>query len=494
MRTHPLRRTIAVLAVTATLAGCAIGPDYKRPALTPPDTFRGQKQPDVASLADLPWWEVFDDPVLRGLIQEALAGNYNLQIAAARVVQARAQAGIARAAFFPVIGYQGSVQRSKEFEAFLGISADQIPGSGASNLFLGVLTASWEIDVWGQIRRSNEAAVAELLATEDGQRAVLLSLVSDVAQNYFQLVELDQRLEISRQSTQAYQGIYDLFRDRLEYGVVSQLQTSRAEGSLASAAATIPEVQTQITAKENQISTLLGRNPGPIPRGTPLFSQRVVPTVPTGLPSELLERRPDLRKAEQQLVAANAQIGVAKADFFPKLSLTGFLGKASPEMSMITAGGSTIWSIAAGLAGPIFQGGRILENYRATVAVWDQAKLQYEQTVITAFQEVASNLDALDKLATAEAEQARAVAALEKSVQLATDRYLYGLASYLEVLDAQQRLFPAQNAQASIRLNRLTAYVQLYKALGGGWNVKEPQSPPTTAAAESRAACASSGC
>ena len=494
MRKSPLRRMIAVLAATATLAGCAVGPDYKRPTLTPPDTFRGQTQPDAKSLADLPWWDVFDDPALRGLIQEAIAGNYNLRIAAARVAQARAQAGIARAAYFPMIGYQGNVQRSKEFEAFLGISGDQIPNGGASNLFLGALTASWEIDVWGQIRRSNEAALAQLLATEDGQRAIFLSLVSDVAQNYFDLVELDQRLEISRQSTQAYQGIYDLFRDRLEYGVVSQLQTSRAEGSLASAAATIPEVQAQIAAKENQISTLLGRNPGPIPRGTPLFSQKAVPTVPTGLPSELLERRPDLRKAEQQLVAANAQIGVAKADFFPKLSLTGFLGKASPELSMITAGSSTIWAIAAGLAGPIFQGGRILENYRATLAVWEQAKWQYEQTVITAFQEVASNLDALDRLAGAETEQARAVAALEKSVQLATDRYLYGLASYYEVLEAQNRLFPAQNAQASIRLNRLTAYVQLYKALGGGWNVKEPQSPPTASAAEPRAACAGPGC
>ena len=350
---------------------------------------------------------------------------------------------------------------------------------GTSNLFLGALTASWEIDVWGAIRRGNEAAIAQLLATEEGQRGVLLSLVSEVAQNYFELVELDQRLEISRQTTQSYQGIYNLFKDRLEFGVVSQLQTSRAEGSLASAAATIPEVEAQITAKENQISTLLGRNPGPIPRGEPLFSQHAVPTVPTGLPSELVERRPDLLKAEQQLVAANAQIGVAKGEFFPKLSLTGFLGKASPELSAITAGSSTIWAIAAGLTGPIFQGGRILENYRATIAMWEQAKLQYEQAVITAFQEVASNLGSLDKLAGAEIEQARSVAALEKSVQLATDRYLYGLASYYEVLEAQQHLFPAQNAQATIRLNRLVAYVQLYKALGGGWNVKDPQAPPS---------------
>ena len=487
------RAVLLALTLAAGLAGCAIGPDYKRPALTPPEQFRGPSAAETTSLADLPWWEVFGDPALRALIQEALAGNYDLRIAAERVQQARAQSMIARAAFFPAIGYQGTAQRSKGFEAFLGINSDRLDSSG-SNLFVGALQATWEIDVWGAIRRSNEAAVAELLATEEGRRAVLLSLVSAVAQAYFELIELDTRLVISRQATAAYQGIYDLFKDRLDYGVVSQLQTSRAEGSLAAAAATIPEVESQIAAKENQISTLLGRNPGPIPRGTPLFAQRAVPSVPAGLPSALIERRPDLLKAEQQLVAANAQIGVAKADFLPKLSLTGMLGKASPELSAITAGSSTIWSIAAGLTGPIFQGGRILGNYRAVVSIWKQARLQYEQAAITAFQEVATNLTALDKLASAETEQARSVAALEKSVQLATDRYLYGLASYYEVLEAQEHLFPAQNTQAGMRLNRLLAYVQLYKALGGGWNVKDPEMPPTAALDEQRAACAGPRC
>jgi multidrug efflux system outer membrane protein len=489
-----IRRAVLLALTLATgLAGCAIGPDYTRPALTPPEQFRGPSAAETSSLADLPWWEVFGDPALRALIEEALAGNYDLRIAAERVQQARAQSMIARAAFFPAIGYTASAQRSKGFEAFLGISNDHIDSSG-SNLFVGALQATWEIDVWGAIRRSNEAAVAELLATEEGRRAVLLSLVSAVAQAYFELIELDTRLAISRQATAAYQGIYDLFKDRLDYGVVSQLQTSRAEGSLAAAAATIPEVESQIAAKENQISTLLGRNPGPIPRGTPLFAQTVVPSVPAGLPSALLERRPDLLKAEQQLVAANAQIGVAKADFLPKLSLTGMLGKASPELSAITAGSSTIWSIAAGLTGPIFQGGRILGNYRAVVSVWKQARLQYEQAAITAFQEVATNLTALDKLAGAVTEQARSVAALEKSVQLATDRYLYGLASYYEVLEAQEHLFPAQSTQAGMRLNRLLAYVQLYKALGGGWTVKDPEQPPAAALAEPRAACAGPRC
>ena len=466
------------MVMAALLAGCAVGPDYARPTLTSPERFRGQVTPgEAASLADLPWWEVFGDATLQALIQDAIAGNHDLRIATARVEQARAQAGIARAAFFPSVGYNVNVQRSQEFAAFLGIQSNVVTPS-ATNLFLGAMSASWELDVWGGIRRANEAAIAQLLATEEGRRGVLLSLVSEVAQAYFELIELDARLDIARKTTAAYEDIYRIFKDRLEFGVGSELETSRGEGALAAAAATIPELQSQIAAKENQISTLLGRNPGSIPRGTPLYAQAVPPTVPAGLPSALLERRPDVRKIEEQLVAANANVGVAKADFFPKLSLTGMLGKASPELSLITSGSSTIWAIAAGLTGPIFQGGRILENYRAAVAVSDQAKLEYEQGVIKAFQEVSSSLVALDQLAGAETELARSVTALEKAVELAHIRYLYGLSSYFEVLEAEERLFPAQNAQAAARLNRLLAYVGLYKALGGGWNVTDPSRWP----------------
>ena len=481
MRLSASKWIVLGVVTAGLLAGCAVGPDYTRPALTPPETFRGQVAPrEAASLADLPWWEAFRDPTLKSLIEEALASNYDLRIAAARVEQARALVTVARAPFFPQVGYNVLAQRSKGYSASLGIGGQTTQSAPTTNLFLGALSATWEIDVWGQIRRSSEAAFAQFLASEDGRRGVLLTLVSDVAQAYFELLELDAKLEIARKTTDAYQGIYKLFQDRLEFGVASQLQTSRAEGALASAAATIPELESQIAAKENQISTLLGRNPGPIPRGTPLFGQAVMPTVPAGLPSALLERRPDLRRVEQQLVAANAQIGVAKADFFPKLSLTGLLGKASPELSAITSGAATIWSIAAGLAGPIFQGGRILGNYRASIAAWEEVKFQNEKAVITAFQEVSTGLVALDKLAGAEMEQARSVRALDKAVQLATDRYLYGLASYYEVLEAQQQLFPAQNAQAQIRADRLLAYVRLYKALGGGWQTDAPT--PTTAA------------
>jgi len=473
-------------------SGCAIGPDYKRPPVTPPESFRSQMTPgETASLADAPWWEAFGDPALKALIQEALAGNYTVRIAAARVQQARAQAAVAKSPFFPQLGYGASAAQSKGLSNFLGIGGS----TDESTLYLGAISMSWEIDLWGKIRRSSEAANAQLLASEEGRRAVLLSLVSDVAQAYFELLELDARLAIARQSTEAYQGTYKLFQDRLEFGVASQLQTARAEGNLAQAAASIPEIESQIAAKENQISTLLGRNPGPVQRGRPLFDQAVVPTVPAGLPSALLERRPDLRRVEQELVAANAQIGVAKSLFFPQLSLTGFLGKASPELSALTAGTSTVWQAGGALMGPIFQGGKIYQNYKASVALAEEAKWRYEQSVIQAFQEVSTSLAALEKLAGSEAEQTRSVKALEKSVQISSDRYLYGLSSYFEILESQQRLYPAQYAQAQIRLGRLLAYVQLYKSLGGGWNLKDPQEPPATAAATAeRAGCAEKQC
>ena len=494
MKRSATRRIVLGLTLTGLLAGCALGPDYKRPPVTPPDNFRGQATPgETASLADAPWWEVFGDATLKGLIEEALAGNYNVRIAAARVQQARAQAGVARSEFFPQIGYTASAVQTRGLSNITGTP----PSAGASNystVYLGGATMSWEIDLWGRIRRSNEAAQAQLLASEDGRAAVLLSLVSDVAQAYFELIELDARLVIAKASTDAYQGTYKLFKDRVEFGIASQLQTSRAEGALAQAAASIPDLESQVTAKENQLSTLLGRNPGSIPRGTPLFDQSVMPTVPAGLPSALLERRPDLRRAEAELVAANAKIGVAKAEFFPQLSLTGLVGKASPALSALTAGTSTIWQAGGALTGPLFEGGKIYYNYQATIAAWEEVKWRYEQAVIQAFQEVSSSLAALDKLAGSEEEQIRAVRALEKSVQISTDRYFYGLSSYYEVLEAQQRLYPAQNGQAQLRLGRLLAYVQLYKALGGGWNLKDPQVPPSTAAAQEPAACPEKKC
>jgi outer membrane protein, multidrug efflux system len=459
-----------VVVATAVLAGCAIGPDYKRPGgVAEPPTFRGQATAEATSFADAPWWEAFQDPILIALIREALRNNYDVNIAAARVQEARANLGVARSDYFPSLDYGISAGRAKVTPGVAGSPGGPTPN--ASNFYSASMTMSWELDIWGRIRRSNESARALLFATEDARRAVWLTLVSDLAQAYFQLLELDVQLQIARNSTDAYQSTYNLFLDRLNLGVASKLETSRALGALGTAQATIPQLESDIVAKENQISILLGRAPGPIARGKPMYQQVVVPTVPAGLPATLLERRPDVRQVEQQLVSANARIGVVKAEFFPKLSLTALLGTASPEISALTGGSATIWAVAGMFSGPLLNAGRTLGAYRATIAQWEQARLSYEQTVLGALREVSDALTALAKLNDAEAAQDVAVKALEEAVEHATDRYRQGLANYFEVLEALQQLYPAQNTLALIRLNRLLAYAQLYRALGGGWNL-----------------------
>jgi len=462
----------AVLA-GALIAGCAIGPDYKRPAVAEPPTFRGQETPEAVSFADAPWWEVFQDPILKTLIQEALRNNYDAAIAAARVQEARANVGVARSDYFPSLNSNVGASRTKVGPGVLGGAGGPVPN--ATNFYSASTIMSWELDVWGRIRRLSEAARAALLATEDARRAVWLTLVSDLAQAYFELLALDVRLQIARDSTAAYQRTYDLFLDRLNLGVASKLETSRALGALSDAQANIPQLESDIVAKENQISTLLGKAPGPIARGKPMYDQVVVPSVPAGLPSTLLERRPDLRQAEQALVSANARIGVAKAEFFPKLSLTALLGTASPEVSALTGGSATIWAVSGLVSGPLLNAGRTLGTYRASVAQWDQARLQFEQTVLLALREVSDALTRLTRLSSAETAQDMAVKALGEAVEHAMDRYRQGLANYFEVLEAQQQLYPAQNALAQIRQNRLLAYAQLYRALGGGWALTDAQ-------------------
>jgi len=468
------QQIVSGVVVGALLSGCAIGPDYMRPTVAEPPTFRGQATAEAASFADAPWWEIFQDPSLRALIREALSQNYDVAIAAARVQEARAALRVARSDLFPSFDYGVGVGRSKVSPGGVQGSPGG-PAAHASNFYSATMSASWELDIWGRIRRSNEAARANLFATEDARRGVWLTLVSDVAQAYFELLALDVRLEIARNSTGAYQRTYDLFLDRFNLGVASRLETSRALGALGDAQATIPQIESDIVAKENQISILLGKPPGPIARGKPMYEQPVVPTVPAGLPATLLERRPDLRQAEQLLVSANARIGVAKAEFFPKLSLTALFGTASPEVSALTGGTATIWAMAGLISGPIFNAGRTLGNYRATVAQWEQARLQYEQAVLIALREVSDTLTALGKLNEAEMGQSTAVTALGEAVGHATDRYRQGLANYFEVLEAQQQLYPAQNTLADIRRNRLLAYVQLYKALGGGWSLTDDE-------------------
>jgi len=468
----------------ALLTGCAAGPDYHRPPVTVPEQMRGEPCPPQgsladqgASLADQAWWQLFQDEALQGLIDEALRNAYDLRLAVWRVEEARANAGIARAEYWPQAQVQGQWTRSRQSPGSPGSSAATGAAAGLvrpQNLYDVNAGMSWEIDLWGRIRRTNEAALAQVLASEEARRGVLLSLASDVATGYFQLRELDEQLAVARRTAEAFQGSYDLFNRRLKAGAASALDTASAEVSAASARAAIPDLERQIEAQENRLSLLLGRVPGTIPRGAALADQALPPAVPAGLPSDLLRRRPDLRQAEQQLVAANANVGVAVANFFPAISLTAAFGGIAPELSGLFAGGRT-WSLGGGLLSPVFQGRRLESQHRVAVAQWEEAKVQYERSVNNAFSEVATALVAYQKLAGTESEQARAVTVNRDAVRLSNQRYLGGRSDYLEVLQAQQAQFSAENALAQTHFNRLASLVQLYKALGGGWQLSDQE-------------------
>ncbi|HYS03590.1 MAG TPA: efflux transporter outer membrane subunit [Candidatus Dormibacteraeota bacterium] len=476
-----MRRLVAIAAVTLTgalVTGCAVGPEYTRPPVTTPDQIRGDEAATAAaSLADRAWWEIFQDDALKGLIDEALQNGYDVRLAAWRVEEARASAGIVRSGFDPAIQADGGWSRSRQ-------SLGSTLGTAPVNLYDVNLGLTWEIDLWGRIRRLNQAALAEYMATEEARRGVLLSLVSDVATSYFELRQLDLQLDIARRTAGAFKETYDLFDRRLQAGAASALETSSAQASLSSTSASIPDLERQIAAQENRIALLLGRPPESIPRGTLLNDQLLPAEIPAGLPSDLLERRPDLRGAEQRLVAANAEVGVAVADFFPALSLTGAFGGVSRQVSDLFGDGRT-WSVGGGFLSPVFQGRRLKNEHRAALARWEEAKVQYERSVTGAFEEVATALVAYQKLAAAEKEQAGAVASFRQAVDLSNSRYVGGLSDYLEVLQAQQQLFPAENALARIRFERLATLVQLYKALGGGWKLSDPagwRAPELTAA------------
>ena len=454
------------------LAGCAVGPNYQRPKVNVPAEFRGAEgAAQQASIADLPWWSVFQDEQLKSLVQTALANNYDLAIAVSRIEQSRQIAAQARALYFPAAGY--AVRASDAKNEFAPI--DPAAPGGNKATFISFVGVAWEADLWGRIRRLNEAAKAQFLASEEARRGVMLSLTSEVAQAYFQLLALDLQLEITKQSTNSFGQTLDLFNRRLEGGVASKLDTSRAAAAQAAAAANIPELERQIALTENQISVLLGQNPHGIAHTAKLLDQIVPPDVPAGLPSALLERRPDLLVAEQQVRAANAQIGVVTASFFPQFGLTALLGRVSTPLSNLSLGQSNVWSVAGTASGPIFQGGALTAQKRQARAVWEQAKLQYEQAALNAFQDVSNALVSRQKFETMRQEQARAVDAYQESVKVSLQRYVAGKASYFEVLDAQLQLYPAQNALALTELNRRTVIVQLYKALGGGWNLKDPE-------------------
>ena len=447
-------------------AGCKMGPDYRRAAVDAPAAFRDAPAGATkASLADLPWWDVFQDATLNQLIRVALTNNYDVRIAVTRVEQARAAEIQVRSGLFPLVGYQGDAARGKNaLESSAFVNEGQTTSS-----FIGVLNVAWEVDLWGRIRRLDEAARAQWLASEETRRGVELSLVSSVAQAYFELLELEHMLGIARRTTQSFTDSLGIFGQRFKGGVASKLETARAEAALAATQAAIPELERRIALKENELDVLLGRNPDALPRTATLLEQPVAPEVPVGLPSALLERRPDIRAAEQNLRAANAQIGAVIGDFLPRIGLTALFGAASADLSTLSSGQSRVLAVDANVTGPLFQGHRLTAQYRQTLAARAEAELRYRQTALTAFREVADALISRQRFEEIRVQQVRAVDAYAEAVKVSMARYRAGRASYYEVLEAQQQLFPAENALAETRLNQLLVVIQLYKALGGGW-------------------------
>jgi len=458
-----MRTLIASALVPALLvSGCTVGPKYRRPAFRPPATFYTDQQASATSLADLAWWEVFKDSVLQGLIREAFDKNYDLRLAVARVEQQQALLGVTRSQYYPQVGYDAN------------ISGQQSPTIPNHTYYAYSLTSFWEIDLFGRIRKMNEAQRAVYFSSEEARRDVRLLVMAQVAQNYFQLLALDAQLEIAHRTVASFTDTLNIFNDKFKGGAASGLEVARAQAALSNVAAVIPDLERQIVAQENALSLLLGRNPGPIARGNALTEQYYPPQIPAGLPAVLLERRPDLREAEQNLIAANANVGVAKANFFPTLSLTALFGGVSPQLSELTLSGKA-WTVAGDLTGPLFTGGRLKNEYRATFAQRDQAQISFEKLVTQAFGEVSTSLSAYEKLAKAYQEQGTSVDAYHESVRLSMARYDSGLSNYLEVVDAQLQLYPAESASISYDLGSKLALVDLYRALGGGWNLTDTQ-------------------
>jgi len=460
------RPLISILLSSSLIGGCMMGPNYHKPAVQTPAVYRDlqdnpQAQAQAASFADLPWWQVFQDPQLQELIRTALKQNYDMQLATERIKAERAQLAITRSYLFPQVQAGGNFTGGKE-QSF----------QSKSNFFALTADAAFQLDLFGKLRRETEAARAQLLATEDARRTVMLTLVSDVASDYFTLLQLDLQLQITRDTVKTQQDSVKLTSLRLDHGVATKLDVLQAQQVLDAANAQIPDLERQIGQQEDAISILLGNYPQGVPRGLALAEQALPPDVPPGLPSALLERRPDIRQAEQTLVAANAEIGVAKASFFPQISLTGSGGGAFGRSNLFTSLMSSqtgIWSYGAHVTQPIFTGGALRGNLHLAQSQHEQALLAYKQAIQHAFGDVSDALIGYQKFHEVRVRQEQAVADLEESVRLSIMRYQGGTTTYLEVLDGQRSLFNAELTLAEARGNEYQSLVQLYRALGGGW-------------------------
>ncbi|MFO1313186.1 MAG: efflux transporter outer membrane subunit [Burkholderiales bacterium] len=460
---------LAAAAASILLAGCMVGPDYERPSIATPDAFRAAPAAaaDMKSVADLKWFEVFSDDQLQELIRTALAQNHDLRVAVARVDAARANLGITQSYQYPNFGVGAgytSVQISRT-------GLVNIPNGNRRSDFgtLALDLFPFEIDLWGRLRRATEAAQAEMLATDWNRKTVTATLVSDVATAYFNLLELDLELTIARNTLATREKSRRLIQLQKDAGIALLLDLRQAEQLVYGASQSIPGTQQQIEQTENQISLLLGKNPGPIKRGTLLTQPRSLPAVPPGLPSSLLERRPDIQAAEQSLIAANANIGIAKAAYFPQISLTGQLGYSSSALSNLFSGASGIWSFLPQLALPIFTAGRTKAGVELAEAQQRSALAQYEQAIQSAFRDVSDALIAYQKVREVRAQRELLVKALQDRKRLAYRRFEGGVDTMLNALNSDQDLFTAELSLAQARLGELQSLVQLYRALGGGW-------------------------
>jgi len=463
--TDVLRFFVGTLTLCLALAGCLVGPDYRRPEVSIPANWRFAER-EARDVADTAWWEQFGDPVLNDLIRTALRENLDLKLAAARIEEFRGRLGLARGDLLPNAGAGASVggeRTTDRGQVRLPATAPNPTAIYKANLF-----ASWEIDLWGRLRRATEAARADLIGSEEGRRAVVLSLVASVATSYVNLRDLDRQLEIARRTAQSRQEYYRIFTLRFQAGYVSDLELSQVLSQYEQALATIPAIEQEISLQENALSPLLGRNPQAIPRGNPI-DRLAAPAVPAGLPSDLLQRRPDLRQAEQQLIAANAQIGVARARYFPSISLTGLFGFESTSLSQLFTGPARMWNWSAPVTQPLFAGGTIASGVQVAEAVRDQALVNYQKAIQSAFRDVEDSLVQHQRTREQLDAQGRQVAALRTYAGTARLRYENGYTSYLEVLDAERSLFDAELGYTQTMGQLLQSLVNLYKAFGGGW-------------------------
>ena len=468
-------RILALLGLSGVLLSCAVGPDYSRPPIPTNESFRtATEAADFPSLANMPWWELYQDTELQQLIRIALEENKDLERAVATIEEFEARLFIARTDYIPQMTATGNFPVAREG----GLRVAGFPSP--FNYYLQGNLA-WEIDVWGRIRRSNEAARGDLLAREENRRAIILQLVGGVAQAYFDLRQVDLQLEIAERTLTAWDESVRISQARHRQGLIHGLDVEQFQAERENAAARIADLKRQMIQKENEVSLLLGRNPGQIPRGQSLTDQVMPPVVPAGLPSELLQRRPDVIQAEQQLAAATARIGAAKADRFPKLSLTGLLGIANPNLSKLFTAGGDFGVFGPTLTSPLLNAVSLGFQQDAAEAQARQAAAQYKQTILTAFKEVEDALAGVSTTREQAAAQERQVTALKGALRRANLRYKGGLASYLDVLIAQRNLFDAELALATTRRLYLTSVVQLYKALGGGWSPNEQNQDRRTA-------------